>query len=63
MTPAVAALVEDVEWLLSTGEHPDRIATRLGMTRHALTQAMRRAGRRDLANPLDPNRSHRKRTP
>jgi len=48
-----AALVEDVEWLLTTGEtHPDTIAFRLGLTRAGLLKALRRAGRTDLISTL-----------
>ena len=45
-------LIEDVEWMLATGEVPCNVATRLGMTPHAIEKAMRRAGRRDLAAPF-----------
>ncbi|WP_122262187.1 hypothetical protein [Ornithinimicrobium cerasi] len=44
-----AALIEDVEWLIETREHPAMIAARTGFTTPALHQALRRAGRRDLA--------------
>ena len=43
------SVVEDVTFLLDTGEHPARIATRIGRTPHAIDQALRRAGRADLA--------------
>jgi hypothetical protein len=51
ITPAdlLDALIEDCEFLLEQGEHPARIAARLGRTPHALDQAFRRRGRGDLA--------------
>lgn len=42
-------LIEDVDFMLSTGEHPWRIAQRLDMTLAAMSRALRRAGRHDLA--------------
>ena len=48
-----AAVVEDVEWMISTGEtHPDTISWRLRLTRDGLYQALRRAGRTDLLSTL-----------
>lgn len=46
--PAVT-LVEDVEWMLATGEtHPEMVALRAGMTWATLSRALRRAQRPDL---------------
>ena len=45
-------IIEDVEWMLDTGEAPERIPQRLGTTPAALTKRMRRAGRPDLAAPF-----------
>lgn len=42
-------LIEDVDFMLATGGHPWRIAQRLGMTLSAVSRALRRAGRHDLA--------------
>ena len=42
-------LIEDVDFMLSTGEHPWRIAQRLDMTLAAMSRALQRAGRHDLA--------------
>lgn len=44
--------VEDVEWLLHSGESPERILARLGTTAGGLAQAMHREGRDDLAKPF-----------
>lgn len=45
-----AALVEDVQWLLASGESTWQIATRLGYRQRAsLERALMRAGRDDLA--------------
>ena len=41
--------IEDVTFMLATGEHPWRIAQRLDMTLAAMSRALRRAGRHDLA--------------
>lgn len=43
-----AAVIEDVEWLLSCREHPVNIPARVGHTTISLIQACRRAGRPDL---------------
>lgn len=51
-------LVENVEFLIETGEHPTRILSRLGMNMSALEQDLRRAGRRDLFVYFS-NESHR----
>jgi transcriptional regulator with XRE-family HTH domain len=45
-------LPEDVEFLISTGENPDRAAARLGMKRSYLLSALRDLGRPDLAEAL-----------
>ena len=42
-------LIENVTFMLSTGEHPWRIAQRLDMTLSAVSRALQRAGRHDLA--------------
>ena len=42
-------LIEDVTFMLATGEHPWRIAQRLDMTLSAVSRAIQRAGRHDLA--------------
>lgn len=44
-----AALVEDVTFMVAHGEHPARVAHRLGKTVPGLNTALRRAGRPDLA--------------
>jgi hypothetical protein len=46
------ALVEDVEWLLRTGESLAQALVRLGMSREALEVALRRAERTDLWRSL-----------
>ena len=46
------ARIEDIDWMLTHGEHPDRIAARLHTTLGALTQTCRRHNRHDLANTL-----------
>lgn len=44
-----AILVEDAEFLLKTGEHPDNAVKRLGYkSRQALERALERAGRADI---------------
>lgn len=49
------ALVEDVQFLLDTGEWPSRIAHRVGAPNPAaLAATMRRAGRQDLAYRVNP---------
>ena len=46
-------LVEDVEWMLRSGEtHPAAIAARTGISLPSLRKALRRAGRPDLADQL-----------
>lgn len=42
-------LIEDVEFLLAWGEHPQRIAARLGTTVTAIEKALRTYGDRDHA--------------
>jgi hypothetical protein len=42
--PETLALIEDVEWLLSWGEPPERIIPRVGKTRAAIQQTLRRHG-------------------
>ena len=46
------ARIEDIDWMLAHGEHPDRVAARLHTTLGALTQTCRRHNRHDLANTL-----------
>ena len=49
---SVDAVVEDVAFLLAHGEHPTRIAARLGRTVTAVEQLLRRERRFDLAQPF-----------
>lgn len=51
-----AALAEDTEWLLATGEWIGRIPQRLGVTPAALEKALRRGCRPDLATLFDQRR-------
>lgn len=46
------ALIENVEWMLAHGEHPEQIARRVHMDRRSLLTRLNRAGRRDLAEQL-----------
>ena len=57
----IDAVVEDVEWLLTTGElHPESVAHRTGYrTAASLYAALRRAERRDLIRCII-TRSYRK---
>lgn len=50
---ALAALVEDLEWMLGTGESPVMAAHRAGSTPGALARKLHRAGRHDLAVHFD----------
>ena len=45
-------VIEDIEWMVSTGEHPTRIARRVGRTVGAIEKMLRRAGRTDLTPPF-----------
>lgn len=54
--PALDALVADVEFLLSVGEHPAHVARRLGRTTYAIDQVLRRRGRGDLATHFSTER-------
>ena len=47
-----ATVVEDVAFMLANGEHPARIAARLGRTVYGLEQLLRRERRLDLAGPF-----------
>lgn len=47
-----AALIENVTDLLDFGEHPDRIARRLGVKYTSLITRLQRAGRSDLADRI-----------
>lgn len=50
VTDRMAAVVEDVEWMLAGGEHPDRIVTRVGYRSHnSLTKRLDAIRRHDLA--------------
>lgn len=46
---AGADLVEEVEWLLSFGMHPERVASALGCQMKSLERALLRQSRSDLA--------------
>ncbi|MFA5898120.1 MAG: hypothetical protein WC829_03290 [Hyphomicrobium sp.] len=50
-TPA-ADLVEEVEWLLSFGIHPDQIAQAIGKKTASIERALYRQGRADLVTKL-----------
>ena len=56
-TQTAQTITEDVVFLLEAREHPWRIARRLGYTTGALTTALRRAGRNDLAAKFYPERN------
>ncbi|GAA1327527.1 hypothetical protein GCM10009592_14440 [Brachybacterium rhamnosum] len=47
-----AARIEDLEFLLSVGEHPDRAAERVGWTPKAAERALHRHGLHQLASRL-----------
>ena len=53
-------LIQDVEFLIESGEYPDRIAKRVGMTPVNLIAAMRRANRVELARPFYRSADHRR---
>ena len=55
----VESVLEDVAFLLSWGEHPSRIAQRLGRTVYGLEQLLRRERRFDLAGPFYAERNHK----
>lgn len=42
-------LIEDIQWMLTTGESVEQIPRRLGMTTAAIEKRLRRAGASDLA--------------
>jgi hypothetical protein len=48
----LAALVEDLHYLLDHGEHPTRIPGRLGITPEAVAARLKRQGHRELAAQL-----------
>ena len=48
-----ANLIEDIEWLITSGESTHRIAHRLGRSIGAIRIACDRAGRRDLARHFE----------
>ena len=50
----LAERVEDVEFLLTGGESPTRIPSRLGLSGTAITRSMYRASRPDLARLFEP---------
>jgi hypothetical protein len=45
--------LEDLRWLIETGEHPDRIPARLGCSRYGLARWLRREGHPELAVLFD----------
>lgn len=48
-----ADVIEDVEWMIATGEtHPETIAARLGLRTNSLYRALKRGGRRDIADVI-----------
>ena len=48
-----AEVIEDVEWMIATGEtHPETIAARLGLRTNSLYRALKRGGRRDIADVI-----------
>ena len=49
----LAALIEDLEWLLEEGSSHEEIANRLGFKPGTLARRLHRAGRHDLARPFD----------
>lgn len=51
--PTLAQQLEDAEFLLDAGEHPVRVAARVGVALPTLVMQARRAGRTDLARRLD----------
>lgn len=51
--PVAQGYVEDVEFLVSTGETAPAIAARLGRAPATLSRALYRAGRADLARPFE----------
>lgn len=53
MTTTTATVIEDVEFMLATGEHPARIIKRLDTTPWALAVRLNRAGKRDLARIIE----------
>jgi len=56
----LADTIEDVEWMLATGEtHPEAIAARLGYRPGTLRVILSRAGRPDLVAQLTPNGTDR----
>ena len=49
----VDEVIEDVEWMIATGEtHPETIAARLGLRTNSLYRALKRGGRRDIADVI-----------
>ena len=49
----LAAMIEDVEWLLSDGVDPEQVAARVGSNVQAIARRLYRAGRHDLARPFE----------
>lgn len=52
-------VVEEVEWLLGGGVHPDIAARQLNTNRAALARRLTRYGRHDLAKRFEPHSSER----
>ena len=53
ITDRMAAVVEDVEWMLAGGEHPDRIVSRVGYrSLDSLTRRLEAIRRHDLATAV-----------
>ena len=46
-------VIEDIEWLLGSGEYPARIARRIGKSQPALARWLHRRSRHDLAAPFE----------
>lgn len=45
--------IEDIAWMLETGETVDGVARRAGINIAALSRLLHRHGRHDLARPFD----------
>ena len=54
LEPDPKAIIEDVQWMIETGENPDRVAERAGwVNRESLRSYLKRHGRPDLAKQLE----------
>lgn len=51
--------IEDAQWLLAAGEHPTRVARRVGTSVAALTRLLQRAGQSHPAMTTEYQRSLR----